>query len=392
MRWTVSGFLWAFFSITVLAISVLFGAWFVSPARGQSPSVEDGAYVFLPLVMGGAGLPDSDREWDPRLDERGAVLIEATVTPGQGYWRLIKARWYNSEESDGRHHIFVDVLGANDDRQIGVPVLVTWPEGSTTVVTEAKPGEEYATNSAMFALAPAYAAKLYDGAPSDSVDGMGLGEIDDPNHAHHTSYGLVWQWTIAGAVPTITSTLTVTPTALPTVTMMPTLTPTATVTTTSTPTVTATPTITMTPTLTPGATPTITTTVTPTPTLTPTSTPPPTTDPGYLFSRAEVASCAPNDSSTRIEGVVHIDDQPADGYRIVFGWQPDGDWITPPATSGPNPPGTYTHIISVGYATKGDWWIWIVGENDARVSPMAMFHSDGNGGTCNIATINFYGP
>lgn len=158
MRRPTSGFLWTVFGIALVAISVIFGARFTLPAKGQSTPADDDGRVFLPIVMGGAERSDSEREWDPRLDQRGAVLIEATVTPGQGYWRLIKARWYNTEESDGRHHIFVDVLDENGDRKVGIPVLVTWPEGSTTVVTEAKPGEEYATNSAMFALAPAYAA------------------------------------------------------------------------------------------------------------------------------------------------------------------------------------------------------------------------------------------
>jgi|GEM_PF-700414 len=137
----------------------------------------------------------------------------------------------------------------------------------------------------MFSLAPAYAARPYDGAPADMVDGMGLGEIDAPDHAHHTSYGLIWQWTVVDAPPTVTPTSTITP--IPTTTLMPTITPTI------TPTVTVTPTATVTPTITPTAT----STPMPMPTFTPTP------DPGYLFSRAEVESCAPGDSGTRIEGV-----------------------------------------------------------------------------------------
>jgi hypothetical protein len=296
--------------------------------------------------------------------------ITATVTPGQGYWRLIRARWYDEQESAGRHHIFVDVLDEDDVRKVGVPVLVTWPEGSTVVTTEAKPGEEYATNFAMFSIAPAYAARPDDGVPADVVDGMGMGTIEDPYHAVHTSYGLVWRWTVASETPQPTPSPTITATVTPTETITPTATVTVTVTPTTTPT--GTPTFTPTP------------TSTPTPTITP--------DPGYAFSRAVVESCAPNDGGTRIEGVVYMDNQPADGYRVVFSWQPDGEWSTPPTVSGPNPPGAYTHIITAGYATAGDWWVWIVDEEGTRISPMAPFHSDGPGGACNVATVNFYGP
>ena len=354
-------------AVALLAVAGL-GVRAARPAQGQSAPSEE--TVFLPIVRSPAQGPDDDREWDPRLDQRGALLIEATVTPGQGYWRLIRARWYDEAESAGRHHIFMDALDENGSRDVGVPVFVTWSDGSTTVTTEAKPGEEYATNFAMFSLAPAYAARPYDGAPADVVDGMGMGTIEDPTHAVHTSYGLVWRWTIAGETPQPTSS------PSPTVTGTVTVTPTATTTVTATPTVTAT------------VTPTGTPTFTPTPTSTPTSTP----DPGYAFSRAVVESCAPNDGGARIEGVVYQNDQPADGYRVVFSWQPDGGWSTEPAVSGPNPPGAYTHIISSGVAIAGDWWVWIVDGEGARISPMASFHSDGPGGECNVATINFYGP
>jgi len=105
----------------------MIGAQLAPPVRGQSTSVDDGGTIFLPIVLNGTDTPDPDpdREWDPRLDQRGAVLIEATVTPGEGYWRLIKARWYNTEESAGRHHIFADLLDEDGERRVGAPVLIT---------------------------------------------------------------------------------------------------------------------------------------------------------------------------------------------------------------------------------------------------------------------------
>lgn len=130
--------------------------------------------------------------WDPRLDERGAVLVEADVPPGGLYWRLHRAHWLNEQESAGRHHIFVDTLDENRVRMSGVPILVSWDDGSAAIVTQEKPGEPYAADFAMYALAPAYNAAPIAGYPADRVDGMGLGEIDAPYNAHHTSYHLTW--------------------------------------------------------------------------------------------------------------------------------------------------------------------------------------------------------
>ena len=140
--------------------------------------------------------PQQPLEWDPRLDERGAALVPAQVTSGQGYWRLVKAIWYNEIESQGKHHIFIDMLDSSGQRQVGVPILIL-NGGSFTITTEAKPGEPYAANFAMFARAPAYSAHPNSGAPADQVTGMGLGDLEHPDWNIHTSYGLIWRWTIA---------------------------------------------------------------------------------------------------------------------------------------------------------------------------------------------------
>lgn len=327
-----------------------------NPAETPAPTYAS----YLPLVQV-PGQPTPDREWDPRLDQRGATLIPATVTPGAGYWRLIRGVWYNTVESQGRHHIFVDLLDADSKRQTGKPVLVTWSDGDETITTEAKPGEEYAANFAMFAIAPSYKARPNDGAPADAVDGMGLGEIDDPGRGHHTSYGLVWRWTIASAAiptPTLTLTATITPTTTPTITPTGTLTPTA------TPTATA--------------------------TFTPTATPTPTEQP-LLFPIAQVAGCTNPGQGTRFYGTVRLNDQPADGYRVVFSYEADGPHVTQPALSGPNPPGFYTHIISVGL-TPGNWFAWIIAADKQRISAIAAFTTtEGPDGNCNVVEVNFEG-
>lgn len=208
-----------------------------------------------------------ERDWDPRLDQRGTILIPAQVQPGQGYWRLVKGVWYAENELPfaGQLHIFVDTVDTAGQRQPGMPIQITSLDGSAifaTLTTELKPGELYAASFRMNEVAPAYGAVPADGNPADAVRGMGMGSIEQPGFKIHTSYGFCWQWTIA---PGVTST----PTPTPAETGTPTPTPTPAETGTPTPTPTpggATPTDTapMTPSATPSATPTASTTPIPT--------------------------------------------------------------------------------------------------------------------------------
>lgn len=206
--------------------------------------------LYLPLIHTMAEAPTVvlPRFWDPRLTERGAGLVAAQVTPGEGYWHLREARWFDAQEAQGRHHILIDLHDANGERMINQPITVAWADGAATVITEAKTGEPYAANYPMYALAPAYSAKPNTGAPADQITGMGLGSITEPYLAHHTSYGLIWEWAIAGEALTMTPTAT--PTATPTVSLTVTLTATtpitATVTATPAPENTHTPTVTAT--------------------------------------------------------------------------------------------------------------------------------------------------
>lgn len=127
----------------------------------------------------------------------------------------------------------------------------------------------------------------------------------------------------------------------------------------------------------------------------PTATASPTAGPALLFTRAELdGPCVPGNVAnkrTDFTGTVFLNNQPADGYRVVFSHEPDGNWATQPITSGPNPPGVYTHIISITFFRQGSWYTWIVDEAGVRISPMATFTSDGDANSCNHAVINFYG-
>jgi hypothetical protein len=351
----------------------------VTPQTAAGPGVETPEFTFfLPLIQiepapTSTPVAACQRYWDPRLDQRGATFLPATVIPGAGYWCLVRAVWYNSEESQGRRNIFVDLLDGEGARQVGLPVLVTWPDGEQPIITQAKPGEEYAADFPMQSLAPAYRAQPNTGDPADAIDGMGLGEIDDPIHAHHTSYGLVWQWMVAPATPTATVTATLPVTVSPTITTTPvgTDTPAPTVTFTVTHVITLTP--------------------VPTESATPIATPIPVPTGTLPFARAEVAGCEAGNTGTRFSGTVSVAGQPADGYPVVFRFgEGYGDWATNPVSSGPNPPGFYTHIISAGFASEGLWSTWLVDEAGNPISPYATFATDGAGGACNWVTVNFY--
>ncbi len=293
------------------------------------------------------------RQWDPRLDQRGTVLQPAQVQPGQGYWRLVEAAWLDEAESGGRHHILVDVRDSQGRRMVGVPVRFWWNGGESILSTQEKPGEPFAVDFAMFAVAPAYGAVPADGSPADRVWGMGLGSIEQPYFTIHTSYRLVWQWTVApsGSEPT--------------------------------------------PTPPPGATP----TPTPTPAITmptPTATPPSTTS--YLFSQARLVRCDPNGGTTYVHGTLRLKGQPVNGYRVVFSYQPDGP-IVAGIQSGPHEgywgwaDGYYSHILQAGGPRAGDWWFWVVDDQGQRISALGYVRTDGyvDENSCQQALLDFEG-
>lgn len=147
-----------------------------------------------PALMAAAAPALPPRQWDGRLDLLGVRVEPAAVAPGQPYWRLVEARWANEQESQGKHHIYVNVLDENGQRIIGQPVVVRWHDGQVVIKTEDKPEPEFSCNFQMYTVLGAY--DLYvDGLPSEKVLGMGLGTPELPNWTIHTSFYLVFQRT-----------------------------------------------------------------------------------------------------------------------------------------------------------------------------------------------------
>lgn len=165
-----------------------------SPVEGQNDMTE----TFLPSV--GTGKPDASqlppRNWDPRLTARGVTIETPPIAPGQAFWRVVKARWYNEQEADGvgpDHHILVDVLdGAGRRVGPGLSLLVEWPGDHTLIYTEAKAGELWAANYPMSKSLNEFSISVNDAlVPSETLKGIGMGA--DGNSAVHTSTGVTFQ-------------------------------------------------------------------------------------------------------------------------------------------------------------------------------------------------------
>jgi hypothetical protein len=147
------------------------------------------------------------------------AVTPAVPTHGAGYWRLIKGVWYAEGEPPfaGMFHIMADALDESGELRAGVAFRVTSLDGSAvfaTIETSPKPTPEYWANFPMYNKAPAYRIVPADAGSGDAVTNLGLGTIEDPWRTSHTSYGFVWQWTLAPAA-TETPTSTPTPTETP---------------------------------------------------------------------------------------------------------------------------------------------------------------------------------
>ncbi len=139
------------------------------PAPTRAPTTATVTPVPLPSV-----------KWDARLDSLGIRVESPKVQPGQTYWRLVKAEFWDEKENQGKHHIFVNVLDEKGTRIIGQEVVVEWPGEKLAIITENKPPPEYSANFPLdvnhyppWGTLGAFAVRV-NGLPSDMVIGMGL--------------------------------------------------------------------------------------------------------------------------------------------------------------------------------------------------------------------------
>jgi hypothetical protein len=155
-----------------------------APAPQQQPAAAVVQQPSLPPV-----------QWDGRLDAMGVRIAGVDVPAGQPYWRVVKVQWGNEQESQGKHHIYVEVLDEAGNRIVGQPVVVFWPGGQEILRTEDKPAPEYACNFPMYAVLGTYSVRV-DGLPSETLVGLGMGTPELPAWKIHTTFYITFQRTV----------------------------------------------------------------------------------------------------------------------------------------------------------------------------------------------------
>jgi hypothetical protein len=156
------------------------------------PQVRRRSPTATPLPTATAAPPPLVRTLDGRLTLLGVQVAPASVPAGQPYWRLVKARWEDGEQSGGKHSIYIEVLDAAGNRALGQRVVVEWASGSATLVVKDVPPPELSVNFPMYNTLGSYSARVL-GLPSDRVYGMGLGTIEAPNFTVHTCFYLTFR-------------------------------------------------------------------------------------------------------------------------------------------------------------------------------------------------------
>jgi LysM repeat protein len=139
-------------------------------------------------------------EWDSRLNQLPCVRLVtaanrgAQLRAGDRYWRLVKARWLDEEESRRDVQIYVDLLDEAGQRVYGEKVVFE-NGGRYTVTSEPQSccyPWDYPVKWPMFNALCSYSAYV-EGLPSDMVTGMGLGTPEHPDWTIHTGFVLTFQ-------------------------------------------------------------------------------------------------------------------------------------------------------------------------------------------------------
>lgn len=154
---------------------------------------------FPSVSTGGQGSqvpPAPDREWDPRLTDRGVSIITPSLKDGEQYWFINKAYWLDESQAGGRHHIYVTTRDEKGNIVPDINFRTVWPriqnpEGFTDYKTKAQDGIN-GGNFPMNGSLNDYHTWIADGKPSEILSGVGMGA--DGNKNIHTS--TVSEWTL----------------------------------------------------------------------------------------------------------------------------------------------------------------------------------------------------
>ncbi len=123
--------------------------------------------------------------------------------------------------------------------------------------------------------------------------------------------------------------------------------------------------------------------------------PAPTPQSSYFFNIVVAGNCLPQEAGNWFEGKTYVNGEPKSGYKVVFSSGPDGAWATDPIQSGPHKgyegwnQGYYSHIINASGPQAGNWFVWVVDDGGQRISEIGNFQTNGKGGSCNQAIVDF---
>lgn len=175
---------------------------FRSAASLKFPSPEGSKYpldVYLPVVGGGkeegdgGALPPPDLMWDLELTRNGVEIIKPKLNSGDIYWRVVYGNRLNEQESQGRHHIFVNALDTSGKRIPNVRFVVATATEEFPFVADKDHRDPYSGNFPMSPGNDAFTIRVdQSGEKSDTVIDLDMG-ADTPggfNAGIHTSVEL----------------------------------------------------------------------------------------------------------------------------------------------------------------------------------------------------------
>jgi hypothetical protein len=139
------------------------------------------------------------RELDPRLSTlHPPVAVKPVADPSQPHWRLVKARWANDKEAQGRTYIFVTALAEQGQPIENALFLVDRGDVVDKVATKG-PIDNFLGNYLMTGWLGTYTVSMGEGRlPSDKLVNVGLGDGRSPLR---TSFYLTFQRITPSAPP-----------------------------------------------------------------------------------------------------------------------------------------------------------------------------------------------
>ncbi len=134
----------------------------------------------------------------------------------------------------------------------------------------------------------------------------------------------------------------------------------------------------------------------------PTNTPvpaPPTAIPApvsnFKFNSASLVRCDPNAGITYVQGRTLVGGQPQNGdWSVAFSYAANGP-VVAQIKAGPHPgyegwaQGFFSHILQTDGPREGNWFFWVVDPSGKRISEYANVQTNGSGGSCQNAVIEF---